>query len=61
MSLPIAIALNVLLCVSLLGALAWTMSRPRKLRPHVPARDRRLALVDRQVRFEADEQHRRAA
>jgi hypothetical protein len=60
MSLPIAIALNISLAVVLLAALAWTMTRPRKLRPHVPATGRRLALVEQQI-LNDDEQTRRAA
>ncbi len=62
MSLPIAIAFNIVLCVTLLAGLAWTMSRPRKLRPHVSARVQRLSLVEQQVRLdEEQEQERRAA
>jgi hypothetical protein len=60
MSLPIAIALNVVLCVALLSALAWTMTRPRKLKPHVSAAGRRLVLVEEQVPAD-EEQDRRAA
>jgi len=59
MSLLIAIALNIALCVALLAALAWTMTRPRKLRPHMPARSR-LSLVEQQNLVE-EEQDRRAA
>jgi hypothetical protein len=60
MSLPLAIAFNIVLCVMLLAALGWTMTRPRKLRPHVPAGDRRLTLVEQEIRFD-EEQDRRAA
>jgi hypothetical protein len=60
MSLPLAIAFNIVLCVMLLAALGWTMSRPRKLRPHVPAGHRRLALVEQEARRD-EEQDRRAA
>ena len=60
MSLPIAIAINIVLCVTLLAALAWTMSRPRKLRPHVSAHERRLSLVEQEFRAD-EEQDRRAA
>jgi len=59
MSLPIAIALNIALCVLLLAALAWTMTRPRKLTPHVPAR-RRLSLVEEEILAD-EQQDRRAA
>ena len=31
MSLPIAIAFNIVLCVLLLAALGWAMTRPRRL------------------------------
>ena len=61
MSLPIAIALNATLSVLLLAALTWTMSRPRKLRPHVPAAGRRLTLVEQQVHLDYSDQDRRAA
>lgn len=60
MSLPIAIAFNIVLCVLLLAALGWTMTRPRRLRPHVPAGDRRLSLVGQETRLD-EEQDRRAA
>ncbi len=61
MSLPIAIALNIVLCITLLAGLAWMMSHPRKLRPHVSTTDRhRLSLVEQEIRFD-DEQDRRAA
>ncbi len=60
MSLPLAIALNILLCVSLLAGLAWTMSRPRKLRPHVRSTRRRLSLVEQRM-VSDEEQERRAA
>lgn len=39
MSLPAAIATNVVLDVALLGFLAWMMSHPRHLTPHVSAND----------------------
>jgi hypothetical protein len=60
MSLPLAIAINIVLCVTLLAALAWTMSRPRKLRPHVSASARRLSLVQQEIRAD-EERDRRAA
>lgn len=37
MSLTLAVVLNVLADLGLLGGLAWMMSHPRKLTPHVPA------------------------
>lgn len=37
MSVTFAIALNVILDAGVLCALAWVMSRPGKLTPHVPA------------------------
>ena len=61
MSLPLAIALNSVLCVLLLAALAWTMSRPRKLRPHVSATGRHLSLVEQETYLDDGEQDRRAA
>jgi hypothetical protein len=61
MSLPIAIAVNIVLCVLLLAALAWTMTRPRKLRPHVPVADRRLSLVEQQASLADEVEDRRAA
>jgi len=61
MSLPIAIAFNIVLCVLLLAALGWMMTRPRKLRPHVSATGRRLALVEQQASYEDEERDRRAA
>ena len=60
MSLPIAIAFNIVLCVMLLAALGWTMTRPRRLRPHVSAHGHRLSLVEQEVRLD-EEQERRAA
>ncbi len=38
MSLPVAMTVIVILDVALLGFLAWTMSHPRHLTPHVSAR-----------------------
>ncbi len=43
MSLSLAIAMNLILAVSLLGALAYSMSRAARLTPHRPAA-RRPAL-----------------
>jgi hypothetical protein len=37
MSLSVAIAANVLLCVALLGGLAYAMLQANRLTPHVPA------------------------
>jgi hypothetical protein len=37
MSLTLAIALNLVLDLGLLGALAWMMSHPRRLTAHEPA------------------------
>ena len=44
MTLALAIALNAIAAVGLLGLLAYAMTRPSLLRPHVPA----LALADEQ-------------
>jgi hypothetical protein len=60
MSLPLAIAFNIVLCVLLLGALGWAMTRPRKLRPHVSAFERRLSLVEQEL-HDDEQQDRRAA
>jgi len=38
MSLPTAIAVIVVLDIALLGFLAWMMSHPRHLTPHVSAK-----------------------
>ena len=61
MSLPLAITINIVLCVLLLAALAWMMSHPRKLRPHVSESNRRLSLVEQEIAREEYEQDRRAA
>lgn len=37
MSLSLAIAANVLLCVALLSGLAYAMSQANRLTPHIPA------------------------
>jgi hypothetical protein len=37
MSLSLAVAVNVLLCIALLAGLAFAMSRTNLLTPHVPA------------------------
>lgn len=37
MSVTLAIALNVILDVGVVGVLAWVMTRPSKLTPHRPA------------------------
>jgi hypothetical protein len=37
MPLALAIVLNVVFAVGLLAVLAWTMTRPGRLRPHEPA------------------------
>jgi hypothetical protein len=51
MTLSLAIALNAALVVSLLGGLAWFMSHPRKLTPHVSTRHPgdHLSLVHREA------------
>jgi len=40
MSLPAAIATIVVLDIALLGFLAWMMSHPRRLTPHVSAHEK---------------------
>ena len=37
MSLSLAIAVNVLFCIALLGGLAYAMSQANRLTPHIPA------------------------
>ena len=37
MTLALAIALNVIAAVGLIGFLVYAMTRPARLRPHVPA------------------------
>jgi hypothetical protein len=37
MTLAIAITANAVLAVAMLSALAFVMTRPRRLRPHTPA------------------------
>lgn len=49
MSLPTAIAVIIILDVALLGFLAWMMSHPRHLTPHVSARE--AATPERRPRF----------
>jgi hypothetical protein len=43
MSLPVAIAVIVVLDVALLGGLAWLMSQPRRLASHRSARHAELS------------------
>lgn len=47
MTVSLAIALNAIADVALLGGLSWFMSRPAKLAPHVSSRhsEHRLAIV----------------
>ena len=66
MSVTLAIAINILLVVSLLSALAWFMSHPRKLTAHISSRHpgRHLSLVHegaREAEAWRDEQERIAA
>ncbi len=49
MTLSLALALNALADAALLGGLAWVMSRPAKLTPHVPA-TAGLALLPAEAR-----------
>lgn len=63
MSLTLAIALNVVLDLGLLGLLAYAMSRPRQLDPHRPVAEHVEVIQLRRgptVEVEA-EQLRRAA
>jgi hypothetical protein len=61
MSVPIAITLNSILCAVLVAGLAWSMSRPRKLKAHVSAAGRHLSLVETEEGGEVEERVRRAA
>jgi hypothetical protein len=66
MTLSLAIALNAVLAVALLGGLAWFMSHPRRLAPHVSTRHpgQRLSLVHveaQQAELQREEQERVAA
>jgi|GEM_PF-5875581 hypothetical protein len=47
MTLSLALALNAIADVALLGGLGWFMSRPRKLTPHISARHpgHRLSVI----------------
>jgi hypothetical protein len=53
MSLALAIALNAIAVVGLLGLLGYVMTRPARLRPHVPASAPVLEL--QLVRTQAEE------
>jgi hypothetical protein len=60
MSLGLVIALNVILCVALLGGLAWFMAHPRKFVPHEPAAENvKVVLLPSGMVVEVEE--RRAA
>ena len=50
MTLSLALALNAVADVALLGGLGWFMTRPAKLAPHVPAGPR-LAVVRAERRY----------
>jgi hypothetical protein len=58
MSLSLAIALNVIADVGLLGGLAFVMSRPALLRPHA---ERLAPVVELQLLRARHEQAERAA
>jgi hypothetical protein len=55
MSISLAIALNVVADAGIVGLLAYAMTRPARLRPHVPAN----ALVVEQTLEKALADHRR--
>ena len=64
MSLPLAIALIAFLDLAILSALAWFMSRPSKLTPHISARHpgHHLSIVHGEAqRAELQREERRAA
>jgi hypothetical protein len=60
MSLSLVIALNVTFAAALLAGLAWFMSRPLKLRPHVPAADH-VEVIQFPTGLVAEVDQRRAA
>lgn len=45
MDLTTAVILLVLLALALIGGLAWTMTSPKRLRPHRPAGGRPAARM----------------
>ena len=59
MTLSLALTLNAIADVALLGGLGWFMSRPSKLTPHVPAA--RLSVVPAQAERFSHPQQRIAA
>ena len=59
MSLSLAIALNVIADVALLGGLSWAMTRPSRLKPHVPSA-RRLVLAEVRPTQRVEEERRAA-
>ena len=60
MSLSLAIALNVILDVALLGGLAWLMARPGRLRPHEPVAEH-VEVIQFPTGLVAEVETRRAA
>jgi hypothetical protein len=56
MALSTVIAINAAADALLLGGLAWMMSHPRKLKPHVPAEPNSLKLVETLYAYSAQEQ-----
>ncbi len=65
MSLSLAIAANALLCIALLGGLAYAMSQANRLTPHVPApvapsspHEREILHIDRSPRLRDTGAHR---
>ncbi|MGO9487649.1 MAG: hypothetical protein ACLQBB_01320 [Solirubrobacteraceae bacterium] len=62
MSLTLAIALNLIAAVALLGGLAWMMVHARKLTPHEPAaRHLRVVSLPDSARVVVAEREERAA
>lgn len=60
MSLSLAIALNVIFDVAVVGGLAFVMSRPRGLKPHEPAAEH-VEVVRFPSGLVAEVEERRAA
>ena len=64
MSLSLTITLIAILDLAMVSALAWFMSHPRKLTPHISARHpgNHLSIVHREAqRAELQREERRAA
>ncbi len=61
MSLSLALTLNAIADIALVGGLTWFMSRPSKLTPHVSVRQDRQESDARPIVQPAEERERIAA